>query len=193
MSLLSTPAEIVLVKDTERERQTREQLLRLFAQYRLDKWRYTEKVQIEEGAIPHSHPILTLNTQLLADDEQFLGVYIHEQMHWFLLLEEKFEQGKQALETFRDMYPNLPIKPPEGCGREFSNYLHIAVNYLEYLGLSELLGAEDAHRTLERVTHYTKIYELVLRDSERIGEVMNRHGLIPADRPPQPKIFINVS
>jgi hypothetical protein len=192
MSLLSTPPEITLVNGTEREQQTREQLLRLFAQYPLDKWRYTEKVQIEEGAIPHSHPILTLSTRLLSDDDRFLGTYIHEQMHWFLGLVEKHEQAMQAIAEFRTMYPGLPVQPPEGCGREFSNYLHIAVNYLEYQGLSELLGAEAARRTLARVRHYTKIYELVLRDSERISETMARHQLIPADQPPKPKSFIDV-
>ncbi|HYX49972.1 MAG TPA: hypothetical protein VE843_09545, partial [Ktedonobacteraceae bacterium] len=62
MEPLSTLPEIVLVKVTEREWKTQEMLLSLFERYALDKWRYTEKVRIEQGVISHSHPVLTLNT-----------------------------------------------------------------------------------------------------------------------------------
>ncbi|HKF38391.1 MAG TPA: hypothetical protein VKB35_15955 [Ktedonobacteraceae bacterium] len=188
---LSIPPEIILVKDSAKEQQTREQLLRLFERYRLDKWRYTSKIQIEERAIPHSHPVLTLGTQHVNDPGQLLGTYIHEQMHWFLMLAEKFEHAKRARDEFRRMYPVLPVKLPEGCGSAFSNYLHIQINYLEYLGLIELLGAGEGRSVVERITtHYTKIYTLVLQDNERIGKVMTRHNLIPMDSPPQTKSFI---
>ena len=136
-------------------------------------------------------PEITLGTRHVNDPGQLLGTYIHEQMHWFLLLAEKFEHAKQARDEFRRMYPVLPLKLPEGCGSAFSNYLHIQVNYLEYLGLIELLGVGEARGVIERITtHYTKIYALVLLDKERIGEVMTRHNLIPVDSPPQTKSFI---
>ncbi len=189
----STPPQITLVKGTEKERQTQEQLLRLFERYPLDKWRYTEKVRIEEGVIPHSHPVLTLNTRHIDDPEQLLGTYIHEQIHWFCSLAEKNEQLWLAMEEFREMYPGLPVKLPEGCGDEISNYLHFPVNYLECLGLSELLGATEARKVIGRITHYTKIYELVLKDNQRIGEVITRYGLIPPERPPKKKVFIEVT
>jgi len=189
---LSIPPEIILVKSIEKEQQVREQLLSLFERYPLDKWRYTAKVQIEEGAIPRSHPVLTLGAQHVNDPGQLLGTYIHEQLHWFLMLAEKFEGAKRARDEFRRMYPVLPVKLPGGCGSAFSNYLHIQVNFLEYLGLIELLGAGEARSVLERITtHYTKIYALVLQDNERIGEVMTRHNLIPVDSPPQTKSFID--
>lgn len=189
---LSIPPEIILVKSTEKEQQVREQLLRLFERYPLDKWLYTAKVQIEEGAIPHSHPVLTLGTRHISDPRQLLGIYIHEQLHWFLMLAEKFERAKRARDEFRRMYPVLSVKLPEGSGSAFSNYLHIQVNYLEYLGLIELLGAGEARSIIERITtHYTKIYALVLQDNECIGEIMARHNLIPTDNPPQTKSFID--
>lgn len=188
---LSISPEIILVKSTEKEQQVREQLLSLCERYPLDKWRYTAKVQIEDGAIPRSHPVLTLGTRHVNDPGQLLGTYIHEQLHWFLMLAEKFERAKRARDEFRRMYPVLPVKLPEGCGSAFSNYLHIQVNYLEYLGLIELLGAGEARSVIERITtHYTKIYALVLQDNERIDEVMTRHNLIPVDSPPQNKSFI---
>src|SRR5215472_9783943 len=135
MEPLSTLPEIALVKGTERERKTQEMLLSLFERYALDKWRYTEKVRIEGRVIPHSHPVLTLNTRHIDDEELLLGTYIHEQLHWFLVLVEKFGNGKRAAKVFREMYPDLPVKLPEGCGSEASNYLHVMVNYLEYCGL----------------------------------------------------------
>jgi hypothetical protein len=32
---------------------------------------------------PHSHPVLTLNTQLIAEPNRHLMLLLHEQMHWF--------------------------------------------------------------------------------------------------------------
>ena len=64
----SIPPTVGLVKETDREQQTKEQFLRLFDLYPLNKWRYTEQVQIEEMAIPHSHPVLTLNTRHMDSD-----------------------------------------------------------------------------------------------------------------------------
>ncbi len=189
---LSTPPEILLVKGTENERKTREQFLRLFEQYALDKWLYTERMQIEEGAIPHSHPILTFGTQYLHDTEQLLGAYIHEQIHWFCVLEEKFEQLKRVMETFRKWYTDLPISLPEGCGNAHANYLHIVVCYLEYRGLVELLGTQAARKVIGRITHYTKIYELILKDGERIGEVITANNLLPGEKPPEEKSFVEV-
>lgn len=188
---------ITLKNDTEKERGLQGSLSGLLERYPLAKWLYTETVQIEEGVLPHSHPILTLSPQTkgvdyLANPEQLLGTYIHEQMHWFCLLEDKFEAYKHASTEFRTLYPNLPTERPEGCGNSFSNYLHVQVNYLEYRGLSELLGSKKARSILEQIPHYTAIYALVLRDYERIDAVMTRHGLIPDEHPPKAKRFVEV-
>ena len=169
----------------------------LFVQYPLSKWQYADVIRIEEGVLPHSHPVLTLSpqtrsTDCLADAERLLGTYIHEQIHWFLLLEACAKHSKEASAEFRELYPDLPVGPPKGCGSEVSNYLHVQVNYLEYLGLSELLGRTAARRTLERIPFYTEVYALVLEESEPIGEVMKKHGLIPNERPPEAKHFAKV-
>jgi hypothetical protein len=68
--------EIVLVHNTQREQQTKDQLMRLFEQHTLDKWLYTEHIQIEEQAIPHSHPVLTLNTRHPDDPQALLATYM---------------------------------------------------------------------------------------------------------------------
>ncbi|MGH2511028.1 MAG: hypothetical protein ACRDHZ_27005 [Ktedonobacteraceae bacterium] len=125
--------------------------------------------------------------------QDLIATYIHEQLHWFCLLVEKAESSYAAIDVFRQMYPLLPIGFPDGCKSELSNYLHVQVNYLEYLGLIELFGPEVARQIIERKTYYRKIYELVLGEAERIGEVMAHHGLILPERPPEPREFIEVA
>jgi hypothetical protein len=188
----SRPPEITLVQGTSREQQTKAQLLRLFAQYPLDKWRYTERVQIQEGVIPHSHPVLTLHTRHVNEDAQLLGTYIHEQLHWFCGLVEKSDAAMRATDEFGKRYPDLPLLPPEGCGSAFSNALHVLINALEYQGLGELLGAEEARACLERKTYYTKVYELVLKEYEQISAVIGRYGLFPPVSPPEEKSFVKI-
>lgn len=188
----SAPIAITLAKGTVAEQQTREQLLDLLPRYPLDKWRYTEQVRIEEGVIPHSHPILTLNTQYLRDTDHLLTDYIHEQLHWFTLLEGKSQATGRAIEAFRQMYSDLPVKRPEGCGSEFSNYLHVLVCYLEYLGLGELLGADRAREVVGQKRYYTRVYQLALNETARIGEVVRRSDALPAPRPPERKVFRHV-
>ncbi len=189
----STLPEISLAIGNKREQQTKNQLLRLFEQYPLNKWLYTEQVRIEQGVIPHSHPILTLSTHDMDDAELLLGTYIHEQIHWFCVLTEKIESTNRAMEEFLYLYPSLPVGYPLGCNSEFSNYLHIIVNELEYQGLIELLGAERAKTAFERKAYYLKIHELVVREHEQIAAILARYNLILPEMPPKEKIFVDVS
>src|SRR5207249_4670064 len=45
------------------EMQAKIQLQRILKSYDLSKWIFTKSVLIERGAVPHSHPVLTLNTR----------------------------------------------------------------------------------------------------------------------------------
>lgn len=169
---------IRLAAGSEAERKTREQFQRLFDQYDLRKWRFTSRVRIDEGArIPHSHPVLTLNTRY--EGELLLSTYLHEQLHWFV-----WRRGRRAglaIEELRRRYPDTPIAAPEGAGDEFSSFLHYIVCYLEYVALIEVLGLEEARRVIDHwcTHHYTETYKTVLRDFEAIGEIVRRYGLVP--------------
>jgi hypothetical protein len=66
-----------------KERATERQLDRLLSQYDLSQWIFTTSVVIDEDAIPHSHPILTLHARHLKDDDLLLSTFVHEQAHWF--------------------------------------------------------------------------------------------------------------
>jgi hypothetical protein len=74
----------------------------------------------------------------------------------------------------------VPAEYPEGCGSEFSNYLHFTVAYFEYQGLRDLLGSADARGLLEyklRRPFYRFVYRTVLRDFDRMGAVVAQCGL----------------
>ena len=189
-----TRPDITLVNGSESERQLEETLLALFDRYGLEKWLYTEQVNLEDGAIPHSHPVLTLTpktqrTDYGADPERLLAVYIHEQMHWFLMLEDPARDRERLHAELRDRYPNLPVGFPDGCRSEFSNYVHIMVNFLEYRGLRELLGDDRARAVITQHPGYRAIYAVVLRDYADLEHLFTDCNLTLPGRPPLEKRF----
>jgi len=174
--------EIALKRGSKGELQTRDQLQRLVKTYDLAKWTFTKSILIDEEAIPHSHPILTLSTQHLKDDELLLSTFVHEQAHWFLTQNQ--EATEDAKKELRSMFPKVPIKPPEGASDEESTYLHLIVIYLEYRADRELMGELKSRQIMEFwvTDHYTWIYKTVLERARDIGNIAFKHKLIPAPR-----------
>jgi hypothetical protein len=70
--------------DSAAELATKAQLERLIAAHDLRQWTFTHEIVIDEKSIPHSHPVLTLHTRHLKQDDELLSTYLHEQLHWFL-------------------------------------------------------------------------------------------------------------
>jgi hypothetical protein len=168
---------IWLATGSEPEIRTREQLLALLRRYDLGKWQFTKRIRIDERArLPHSHPVLTLNTRY--DGNLLLSIYLHEQLHWFVW---RHRSAKAVIEELRRYYPRVPVARPEGSGSEVSSRQHYLVCYLEYAALIELLDLDEARRVIEHWSghHYTEIYKTVLRDSDAIGEIVSRHSLVP--------------
>jgi uncharacterized protein YciI len=172
--------KISLKNGNKAEQQTKEQLQRLLENYDLSKWIMTKSILIDEKtAIPHSHPVLTLNTDYLKDDELLLATYVHEQIHWFVIKDQNALAA--AIKEFKTMFPTVPSAGPEGARNESSTYLHIAVCYLEYLAMRELLGELKAKQVMDfwATHHYTWIYKTVLVRSLEIGKIMFKYNLIP--------------
>lgn len=165
--------DISLKNNSETESQTRDRLQKLLRQYDLSKWTFTRKVMIEDKVIPHSHPVLTLSTR--GDADALLATFVHEQIHWFL--DENSERTDKAIAELRDLYPKVPVGPPDGARNEGSTYLHLIVNYLEYEAVRELLGEEKAREMLGGKGYYKWIYKTVLTDASRIKEVLERNRL----------------
>jgi len=173
---------ISLKQGTNEEAQTKAQLQRLLKTYDVAKWMFTKVILIDEKAIPHSHPILTLSTRHLKDDELFLSTFVHEQSHW--LLTQNRESTEAAKQELRVLFPKVPAGFPEGASDEDSTYSHLIVIYLEYRADRELFGELKARQVMNfwATDHYTWIYKTVLERARDIGNIVFKHKLVPAVR-----------
>jgi hypothetical protein len=172
--------DISLKQGSASEIQTKEQLQRLLANYDLSPWIYTKSILIDERSIPHSHPVLTLHTRHVKDDELLLSTFVHEQLHWFL--SGRREATQEATTELRKLFPNVPVGYPNGAASEESTYLHLLLCYLEHHANRRLLGELRARQVMEfwATDHYTWVYRTVLDRSRDIGNVLRHHNLIPA-------------
>ena len=174
-----TGIEIKLKNNSAAEEATRTQLERLLRAHDLARWTFTKSVLVDEKAIPHSHPVLTLSARHVRDDELLLSTYVHEQIHWFLT--QNHERTEAAKKELRAMFPKVPTSGPEGARDEESTYLHLLVVYLEYRADRELLGELRARQVMEfwANDHYTWIYRTVLERARDIGTIAFKHKLVP--------------
>ncbi len=173
---------IALKSGGKEEQQTKDQLQRILQTYDVARWVFTRSVLIDEKAIPHSHPVLTLSTRHLKDDELLLSTFLHEQIHWFL--SQNHNKTEEAKRELRVMFPRAPVSFPEGASNEESTYLHLIVIYLEYRAVRETLGELKARQVMEfwAADHYTWIYKTVLERPRDIGNIVFKHKLVPAGR-----------
>jgi hypothetical protein len=174
--------EIALKSGTPREVQTKEQLQRLLKTYDLSKWIFTRSILIDEKAIPHSHPVLTLHTRHLKDVDLLLSTFVHEQTHWFLSQHEK--ETKEALKEVQALFAKeAPVGSLDKSDDEYA-YIHILVNYLEYRADKELLGELKAKQVIEfwSTDHYEWMYKTVLARGRGIGTIMFKYKLVPQSR-----------
>lgn len=153
--------------------------MELLEKYDTSRWHFTVRVVIDDNALAHSHPVLTLGTRFpVRSRVGVLSTFLHEQIHWYLAARR--EQCSAAIEQLRTMYPDVPDGSRGGARDERSTYLHLVVNWLENEGLRSIAGAEDAEATLRAACRgpvYTWIYRRVAEDREAIGNVIRRHGL----------------
>lgn len=59
---------------------------------------FTLDVVVEKGAVPHSHPVLTLNTRSQSD-LSVLKTLIHEQFHWWVQEHPRYSECVEYLKT----------------------------------------------------------------------------------------------
>ena len=57
LAIAGDAVKIALASDLPREREAKAQLERVLGKYDLEKLLFTRTVLIENGAIPHSHPV----------------------------------------------------------------------------------------------------------------------------------------
>lgn len=176
---------ITLATNTPAEAQTKAQLERLLAAHNVRPWQFTSVVRIDAAAIPFSHPVLTLSTRHLRDDELLLSTYLHEQGHWFL--DRHDSAGAAAVQDLRLLFPTIPLGYPEGGADETGNYYHLIVIYLEDRANRMVQGELRASQILEfwATDHYTWLYRAVRDRNGEIGAIVRKHGLLYPGRPPR--------
>ena len=132
-------------------------------------------------AIPHSHPVLTLHTRHLRDDDLLLSTYLHEQSHRYF--GDRSADTAAAIGALETLFPGLPVGYPDGGDSTRSSYEHLLVIAFERAGLVALLGELRAHQILEfwANDHYRALYRLILDPARRVRvlEVMTKHHLSP--------------
>ncbi len=168
---------INLAHGTENEQRTKAQLQRLLTTYDLTKYTFTNTVIIDEKAIPHSHPVLTLHTRHLNSDDELLSTYVHEQLHWYLAAHQ--DRTDTAENDLRKIYPKVPVGYPEGGNDEESTYLHLIDCYLEMRADRELMGSQRASAVMNYWAgdHYRWVYRTVMNDESTIAGVVDKEHL----------------
>jgi hypothetical protein len=175
--LMAQSVSIQTSHDSPQEQQAKAELERLRKQYETTKYTFTSRVVTEYDAVPHSDPVLTLNTQHFEQDEAVLSTYVHEPIHWFLDAREG--QTKAAEEDLKKLYPDSPAGGDEGAHDLESDYLHRIVCELEREADLELLGSERT-KTVTRfwaTDHYKWTHRTVTGDHDKIQEVIKTHSL----------------
>jgi hypothetical protein len=179
-ALAANPHVSISLKNRDaKEGATQSQLERLLSQYDLTPWIFTTSVVIDEDSIPHSHPVLTLHTRHLKDDDLLLSTFVHEQAHWFF--DQHHEDAAKAVAELRGLYPSIPVGFPEGSNDSDGNYEHLIVIYLEDEADRKLLGELRAWHVMSfwSQDHYTWLYRTVLKDRARLRDLVRKYHLDP--------------
>jgi len=152
-----------------REELVKTELEGLLKQYNVEKYSFTDKVIIEEGVIPHSHPVITLNTRRYEIPERTLTTYIHEQLHHYFEDHKGHEQS--AIKILEEKYPSVPVGFPDGARDEYSTRLHLLLCTLEFKAAKDLFGSEKADELMGywKQNYYRWIFETVDKDYEELA------------------------
>jgi hypothetical protein len=155
--------------------QTAQTLKQVLSEYDLSKYTFTRDVIIEDRAIAHAFPVLTLNTRFADSSDELLSSFIHEQLHWYL--RDHPMQMQDALAQLRRFYPRVPVGGSEGAETVYSTYGHIIDCYLEIQADRQLMGEERTMAVIRDKGHYTWIYKTDLGDEARISAIVKNDHL----------------
>lgn len=170
--------EVVEINPSKWTALTKQNLLHLAQVYDLSPFFFTRRVQIQSQVIPHSHPVLTLNTRHAQNPNKILSVFLHEELHWWLL--HKREAAKAVIKSLKSAFPQAPQTSSSG---KDSTHVHLLVCYLELRALASYLGDAEARSVLRSIMEEDKIYPWVylqvLTRGEEIRKLVEGHGLLP--------------
>jgi hypothetical protein len=158
-----------------REQQEKQELEQLLKKYDVSKYTFTRNVIIEERAMNHAFPTLTLNLRFLGSDDELLSSFLHEQLHWYLA-QHRAAMG-DAVRRLTAKYPHAPVGLSEGADTEYSTYAHLVDCYLEIQADRELIGPERTDRVIKNKPWYRWIYKTILTDEDKIAALVEEEHL----------------
>jgi hypothetical protein len=171
----SADIEIQTARGTPAEIQTKLELQSLLRKYDLAKYTFTRQVVIEQGAMNHSFPVITLNVRFRDLPDNLLSSYVHEQIHWYL--REHNEARVAAIEELERKYPDAPTAYPQGGGSKESTYGHLITCYLEMQADRRLIGEKRTKRVIQQTPWYSWIWKTVVADEPTIAAVAQAQHL----------------
>jgi hypothetical protein len=142
------------------------------------RFEFTKHIRIAPTELPHSHPVLTLNTQLY-DPEAILCEYLHEQMHWYTERLGCAGPDSLLISELKRRYPAAPVGFPEGANDEYSTYLHLLVNWLEIETASQFMMRTRTEAIARGKHYYRWIYRTVLADWQELEALFRERGIVP--------------
>jgi hypothetical protein len=166
-------------RGTPAEEQTKSTLETLLDAYVLAPYTFTTRVRIDENAIAHSHPVLTLSTRFMVRTlDGMLADYLHEQLHWYVAGRRR--QSRRANAEWRAMFGKVPRRSGGGAKTRRSTLLHLTVNWLELDALKRVIGDDRAAEVLQAKANgkiYPWVYRQVRDSNGRLADVLKRVGL----------------
>jgi hypothetical protein len=147
----------------------------------LARYEYTRHVRIVPASATYSHPILTLGTRFAESEDHLLATYLHEQMHWYLwrLGGHDHDPVQPFFDELVRRYPKAPTRLPDGARNYEQTYVHLVVCWLELHAVAEFIGWDRAAALAETNYGYRWIYRTVVRDREALGQLYEKHGILP--------------
>lgn len=152
---------------------TRQNLEQLLGVYDLTPIIFTDYVEIQSRAYPHSHPTLTLNTRYAEQPKKLLAAFMHEQLHWWTAKNKV--AVNRASKELRKIVPKLPKR---------ITYEHLIICFLEYDGLVYYLGKTEANKVIKAFISqdklHTWLYSTSLYRYNQINKIIVKYKLKPA-------------
>jgi hypothetical protein len=165
---------------SEDELRTADLLRGLLDEFDLSRYTFTDRVRVDENAIPHSHPVLTMSTRFMVRTRDgALSDYLHEQLHWHVANHRR--AARAADREWRRNLGRVPNQAGGGARTPRSTRLHHSGNWLELDALTEVVGAERARAVIQSKTQgriYPWVYRQVLDRGAELARVLRAVGLV---------------
>lgn len=170
--------EIVEITPNKWTAITKQNMLHLAQVYDLKPFLFTKKINIQSQVIPHSHPVLTINTRNAENPKKILSVWLHEELHWWSV--QKSKSFSLAIKELEKIYPQAPVTKSFGLN---STFLHLVICHLELKALGFYLGDKEARDVITDIMKSDKIYPWiyyqVLYKDHAIKRLVKKYKLLP--------------